>query len=282
MKPQVLVLLFSCMLFTNIIAKSQYLAIIPYTPLELTQKVFSDRGFIDIGKYSVGEYNGTPKAKDFANNLKLKFKLLSENDSAAYVNMTISDSTENTGTDTYIFLVKDSIWKITAFRALAQTTLLQTMLEQYSVLNDRQIDSLVETEKQAMHPNISSKADFKLMIDNIKLTCDLDDNIIKHFICNQSKFVILNNKALDYISNHKLKTDEIENSVFGLENIFRPLLITSIYYTADYIKYSIGGIMDNTVGYIYCADKSKLPQLSANKFILLREIVKGWYLYKTT
>ena len=46
--------------------------------------------------------------------------------------------------------------------------------------------------------------------------------------------------------------------------------------------YLIGGVLDNTVGYMYQPDPAKLPAISAGYFILIRPLGNGWYLYKTT
>ena len=151
-----------------------------YSPLELSKEVFTNRHFNIIEKYSIGEYKGRPSAKDFSKILKLEFKLINEQKTSALVNMTVLDSTQTNGTDTYIFLIKDSLWKISAFRALAKTGLLQNMLDKFGKLSDIEIDSIIEVEKSAIHPNITNKTDFNIMLNNIRLTLDLDNNIVQY------------------------------------------------------------------------------------------------------
>jgi hypothetical protein len=298
MKSGLLIVLFGLILFLNLLSQPQsdllenaykkdsveMLNCIAqsYTPIQLTEQIFTNRQFKNIDKYCIGEYKGIPKAKDFSKSFKLKFKVIFQNDSAANINMTISDSTEKKGTDTYIFLVKDSVWKITSFRALAKTSMLVKMIEEYSAFNETQIDSLIQIEKMALHPNINSRADFELMMENVKLTIDFDNNIIQHFLDNKISFEVIKNKAQKFIASKKSEMLKTEKLISGLENEFRPLLITSVYYNSDYIKFLIGGAMDNMVGYIYCKDKTLLPSMSPNSFILIREIGDGWYLYKTT
>jgi len=214
--------------------------------------------------------------------MKFNFKILSQNDTTAFVNMTIMDSTQTSGTDTYLFLVKDNIWKISAFRALAKTTLLQNMLKQFSNISETEIDSIIETEKTAIHPNVTNRQEFNILLQNIKLTLELDDNIIKHFLNNKSQFDSLRVKAQYYIKNLITDNSKLEMSLKELEPEYKPLLITSIFYENETIKFNIGGVSDNNVGFIFVANKSKLPLMSPNLYILIREIGDGWYLYKTT
>ena len=50
----------------------------------------------------------------------------------------------------------------------------------------------------------------------------------------------------------------------------------------EIIDFSIGGMIDNSVGYFYCKDKNKLPEMSDNRYIMIKHLGDGWYLYKTT
>jgi hypothetical protein len=65
------------------------------------------------------------------------------------------------------------------------------------------------------------------------------------------------------------------------------LFISSVSY-GDYelgggcLVFSIGGMMDNTVGFLYVKDKKHLPKMDDSGVIMIREIGDGWYLYKTT
>jgi len=50
----------------------------------------------------------------------------------------------------------------------------------------------------------------------------------------------------------------------------------------DIIDFSIGGMIDNSVGYFYRKDKNKLPAMSDNRYIMIKNLGDGWYLYKMT
>ena len=46
--------------------------------------------------------------------------------------------------------------------------------------------------------------------------------------------------------------------------------------------FQIYGSFKNEVGYLYIKDKTKLPKMTPNSVIMLRELSDGWYIYKTT
>ena len=48
------------------------------------------------------------------------------------------------------------------------------------------------------------------------------------------------------------------------------------------LNFLIGGITDNSVGYLYIKNKKDVPKMNPARFIMIREIGDGWYLYKTT
>jgi hypothetical protein len=71
-----------------------------------------------------------------------------------------------------------------------------------------------------------------------------------------------------------------------LEPEYRKLYISSVWF-GDYelgncLNFLIGGLLDNTVGFIYVKNKKDLPVMSPDKIIMIREIGNGWFIYKTT
>lgn len=86
----------------------------------------------------------------------------------------------------------------------------------------------------------------------------------------------------------KGKMDE-EQSVKLIENFkvdYGRLYISSVstggWELGNCINFLIGGMVDNYVGYIYVKDKKDLPEMNADRVIMIREIENGWYIYKTT
>ncbi|HET6991691.1 MAG TPA: hypothetical protein VFJ43_10225, partial [Bacteroidia bacterium] len=62
-------------------------------------------------------------------------------------------------------------------------------------------------------------------------------------------------------------------------------LIRNFEYDKKYpgcIFYVIGGMVDNTVGYMYQPDPKKLPRITEKHYILIKSLGDGWYLFKTT
>lgn len=48
------------------------------------------------------------------------------------------------------------------------------------------------------------------------------------------------------------------------------------------LNFSIGGMLDYTLGYLYVADKIQLPEMDGSRVVRGRELEDGWYFYKTT
>ena len=250
-------------------------------PIELVKKVFLDTTFVnEIPKFSTGEFKGKPNSKSLAANTNLDFELLEENSKTAVVNMTITDSLGK-GLDTYIHLKKEGDWKIYAFRALAMTGFLEQMKTEMEKMTDEQIKSFIESGDE----RIKSKEDFYRELRNVKLTLDLDENIIKHFKENQEDF----QKIIREILSVKIEKEDNEMRQLNvgkyLETDYKELLISNIttsFYCENCYEFTIGGMVDNSVGYFYIPNKEDVPKMNASRLIMIREIGNGWYLFKTT
>lgn len=48
------------------------------------------------------------------------------------------------------------------------------------------------------------------------------------------------------------------------------------------MELTIGGMIDNTVGYLYITDQQQVPQMNPNRYIMVRQLAPNWYLFKTT
>jgi hypothetical protein len=58
-------------------------------------------------------------------------------------------------------------------------------------------------------------------------------------------------------------------------------LLTGEMLRLNIASFVIGGIMDNTVGFVY-SPSNKPPQISPSSYIWVEEIAAGWYLFRTT
>ena len=70
-----------------------------------------------------------------------------------------------------------------------------------------------------------------------------------------------------------------------LKSDYKSLLINHIstrYNCENCFEFIIGGMIDNTVGYIYISKGQSIPKMNPSRLIMLREIGDGWYIFKTT
>lgn len=255
---------------------------INYEPLELTKKLLTEDTFENIAEYSTGDFQGHPNKKDLSDDVTLNFRTLFQDDETAVINVTLTNN-EHKGVDTYIHFAKENIWKISAFRALAMTGIIEKILNDCEFMTETQIDSLIANGA------FKSKEDYDYQMKNMRLTIALDDEIIQHFNDNKEKFESLKNELSNYIK--LLPTKDLDSS-FDINNIFetklRELSLGKISLNDyelncdDCLIFPIGGMLDNVVGYFYLEDKSKLPEMNPSRIIMIREIGNNWYMYKTT
>lgn len=255
-------------------------------PLNLAKKIFSKAKFTDIKKYCTGEYKGRPNGTDIDKNATLQFILLSQTVDKAVVAVTIIDKTGK-GLDTYLHFSKESIWKVNAFRALAMTGIIEGAKKELEELSSKKVDSLIAVSKNDTTGNsmFKSREDFDFQLGNLNLILALDNEIIDHFNKNKVEFERLKDIAVKNLDTTKADEERIKLCK-GLEKDFHKLFIHSIetggYELGNCINFSIGGIIDNTVGYLFVKDKKDVPEMNPGGIIMIREIGNGWYIYKTT
>lgn len=259
-----------------------------YEPLDLAKKIFAKDSFPNLDNYIIGEYKGRPNGQDLQSGSTTKFFLLGKTEKTAVVTMTILDSLGK-GLDTYLHFEKDSVWKVSAFRALAMTGIIEQVKIELEKMTPQQVDEIIAKSKKKKKDDfamLTSREDYNFQLGNTKLTLELDDNIAKHFMTNQAEFERLKNLALSQLE--KEKVDEeisiklIENLKPDYQKIFISSVSTGGYELGNCINFLIGGMVDNSVGYIYVNDKKDLPEMTPSRIIMIREIGNGWYIYKTT
>ena len=259
-----------------------------YEPLDLAKKIFAKDSFPNLNNYFTGEYKGRPNGQDLQSGSTTKFLLLGQTEKTAVVAMTILDSLSN-GLDTYLHFEKDTVWNMSAFRALAMTGIIEQVKIELEKMTPQQVDDIIAKSKKNKKDDFAmftSREDYNFQLGNTKLTLELDDNIVKHFVANQAEFERLKNLALTQLE--KEKADE-ERSIKLIENLktdYQKLFVSSVstggYELGNCINFLIGGMLDNSVGYIYVKDKNDLPEMNPSRVIMIREIGNGWYIYKTT
>jgi hypothetical protein len=259
-----------------------------YEPMELAKKIFGKDSLTNIQNYIVGEYEGRPNGQDLQKGSITRFTLLGQTEEKSVVAMNILDST-GIGFDTYLHFEKHTTWKMSALRALAMTGMIEQVKAQLEKMTPQQVDSIViknKTKDESGNSQFESREDYNFLLGNTKLTLESDENIIKHFLVNKIAFERIKNLVLKQLKNEKMNTNQGVKLIENLKTDYQKLFISSIsardYELGNCINFLIGGILDNSVGYIYVKDKKDLPEMTSNKVIMIREIGKGWYIYKTT
>lgn len=249
-------------------------------PMDLAKKIFGKEVFIlNIDNYIIDEYQGQPNGHDLRDGAILNFTLLGQTDKKAVVSMTVSDSTGK-GFDAYLHFRKDSIWKMSAFRTLAMTGILAASKIELESMTPQQVDDMIKRSK------FSDRSEFDFQLGNIRLTLESDDNITKHFLANKMEFERIKDIALQELERNVSNEDSIMEVNKKLKTDYKKLFISSIsfdnYHGVKHLNFLIGGVLDNSVGYIYVKDIKDLPEMSSDDIIMLKEIGNGWYIYKTT
>ncbi|XOV93194.1 MAG: hypothetical protein ACFHWX_00500 [Bacteroidota bacterium] len=257
-------------------------------PLSLANAIFAKEKFPNLDKHVTGEYKGRPNGTDLPTNVTTDFLLLGQYDKTAVVNITITDSAGQ-AFDGYLHFVKEEVWKITAFRALALTGIIGQIKEMLENMTESQIDSIIERSKNDTKgfALFKTREEYEYTLGNARLTLASDKELIDHFKKNELDF-------------EKLKDDLIANGIMsiksGLQDMadadrFRKRLNKLLLNTvgpdvfngsSNNLNFNIGGMVDNTVGYLFIADKEKVPKMNPNSIIMIRELGNGWYLFKTT
>ena len=258
-------------------------------PIDLAKRIFSKTPFANIGQFIAGEYQGRPNGQDLPGAASTHFLLLGQTARKAVVAMTILDSAGK-GIDTYLHFEKDSVWKMHAFRALAMTGMIEQAKIELEKMTPLQVDEMIEKAGKAKDKTeivFASRADYHFELGNATLILELDENIIQHFVQNKAAFERMKDAALTELAGKEKNGERSFKLADNLKTDYRNLFIASISYGGyqlggNCLDFLIGGMLDNTVGYLYVTDKKDLPEMSDARVIMLREIADGWYLYKTT
>ncbi len=75
-----------------------------------------------------------------------------------------------------------------------------------------------------------------------------------------------------------------KNNIYESNEIAGSIYLSSVKKDnkSGVVDVTIGGIMDNLVGYLYIPDGASVPEMSAAHYIYLEHIIDNWYIYKTT
>ena len=242
----------------------------------VVRKYFLEKDFPDKLNYLTGEYlNLYADAAHFGADLPpgvsgSVYSIYQDSTSSVYA-VTMVDSTHSE--DLYCYLKKeDGKWKIDAMRGLALPGFYWTMVDSYRGKED----SLSGFELATYY--------------NMELTTRSDSALCQYLVENESRFRELVEKMSGLPDGLMLgaayrQDEQAQYDTVGIVDSIKALHLNvagkSPRFEGVY-DFNIGGIMDNSVGYFYSADPTRLPEISKNKYILIRHIKGNWYLYKTT
>ena len=154
--------------------------------------------------------------------------------------------------DWYIYLVNEqNKWKISAVRNLALPGLFFMVLEEVQSKTDR-------TKEEEYH------------YQNMLLTLKLDSEL--------KEFLLKNIDSLNAIA------AEATQGLPSATETAKKLNLNFVEYDAEtgIVDVNIGGILDNSVGYIFVPKSSTVPRMTDDNYIYIEHVSGNWYVYKTT
>lgn len=166
-------------------------------------------------------------------------------------------------TDVYFYLQHDNGWKVSAVRLLALTGIIEQ-----AYLGLKAKPTLTEEERE--------------LIQNLKLTLAQDKELKMWFSVNSKSLdnlcTLLRAKSTSsvfYVSRDDKKFSDAAELLRGLN-----LSAARVEANGD-VEIVIGGVTDNTVGFINSRSKSP-PKISPSSYIWVEEVAANWYLFRTT
>lgn len=253
------------------------------TPEWIVESFFIVKEFPEKEKYYVDEMLNFLKEANMGSrrtgNIRKTYRLVAEKENKK--NYAIKYYDNQYSEDWYCYIKKDKgIWKLSAVRTLASTGPLKVAISSLSKKNNRNEEE-------------------EYMYQNILLTLSSDDNIKKYLVKNINKFRELKqnfnkNNCLLMVNYEKkdgrkemcnfAKDDEIVKKAKGLHLNY----VTRLQKNKEVVDFNIGGIIDNSVGFLYIPDGVKSPEMGAIsdimniEIIYLEEVMPNWYIYKTS
>lgn len=250
------------------------------SPYRVVEKYVSVKGFPDKLRFFCCEmYHewAAPKTlgEQLAPTVQREVHLLYQDTSRAVVTVWLHDSI--TSMDVYFYLQHREVWTVYAVRSLVMKAEAEKELQR--------LDSIPSKQRGKAYKEKWGHT-WKFDKDNVGLWSSSDSGLAVHYYKNADRF-----SELEKLRQKKYpiqKTDSVYKSVMHDKKISKKadaVLIRDILvdpHAPGCVLYFIGGILDNSVGYMYQPDPALVPKPTAGYFILIRPLGNGWYLYKTT
>lgn len=183
--------------------------------------------------------------------------------------------------DYYLYFTNYNGWKIEGIRSLSLPGFVYMLL--------KEARNITEEEKLSFSEIGIEYDALEQSIKEITLLLKSDKALIKHFEDNREKFMLFLSEAKRLIPSNSQYSISRNDSIPSLDSYGRELIIS--YIEKDHcsntkisgaVSLVIGGVLDNTAGYMYLEDPVNLPEINKSGIIILKPMGGGWYLFKTT
>lgn len=201
-------------------------------------------------------------------------ELIFQDSAHATVAVWLQDSI--TSFDVYFYLVKNKNWTIYAARSLVMRQSAKDAL--------KRLDSIPEKYREEAYTKTHAHS-YAFEVANIKLWDNSDNVLASHFNSHKKQFQQIQKRLVKkgFTKSDSLVVKAIKDK--KIKKLANQVLIRGFEYDKRYpgcIFYLIGGIADNTVGYLYQPDPKRIPLITEKHYIIIKPLGDGWYLFKTT
>jgi hypothetical protein len=207
--------------------------------------------------------------------------------------------------DLYFYLKFADGWKINSMRAMAQTGWLESAVEtlkneaaptpeikeilanaELTLSSDKTLTGWFQTNRLALK-NLAARAlvETKPKPEKVrpppkikKRRTSIGTTDAVAVTENRVDYGKMENDEPQTIERITAATQRFPKSAAALENLHFTALETK---SDGSIEFTIGGVTDNTVGFIY-SPKAAPPQIDGWRYIWVEKLAAGWYLFRTT
>lgn len=175
--------------------------------------------------------------------------------------------------DAYLFLQRGERWQIVSYRGLALPELFYAMIDTLQAMPER-------------------TPEYERMLRTLRLVTQPDSALKAYFAGHRAEFDALGRAAaeaegLSTVYAEPLEKDEsLSPALLRIREMLRALALGRATLRDEQapgcVLLEIGGMMDDTAGYLYAPAGCRVPRMSPEYFIYLEELAPGWYVYKTT
>lgn len=223
------------------------------SPAWLVNRFFSASSFLDKSDYFIDEMikqvNYPTIGEELHGEAAVKINEIEKTTFDAVFSVSISNLSDQK--DFYCYLKNQNGWKISAIRTFIIPLYYHLLAD--SIMNDAELPDST-----------------KIIAKSIRLLTGTDEKLKEYFKLHYNEF----RNLLD-----KFRNDQSNE----IKPLLQQLYLSSIYKPEQFKEcffFSVLEINYLESGYVYCADKSLLPKISPNDFIIIEEIVKDWYFYR--